>query len=261
MRSKKETILHAAEQLFRRKGYKNTSIAEIAQKAGLSVGTLYAYFSGKEKLFQAVNHPELKKFDPCSEKRKSVIVKTALNTFAEKGFSATTMDEIAELCGFSKTVLYRYFAGKEELFAAIFYDADLLAKYQEIPFETSKTNLRDYLKDTGTFFLRLFDDPDRLSLMRVVLSESSSLSRSGKIMYQNTIDKVTEKVSRRLALYADAGILVTADFKLAARSFLGMLYSFVLTDRILYPSASRFSDKQIVDFAVGLFVSGLDKGM
>jgi AcrR family transcriptional regulator len=51
---KKQRIMEAAELLFRTRRYHETTLDEIAQKAGVAKGTLYLYFSDKEDLiFQA----------------------------------------------------------------------------------------------------------------------------------------------------------------------------------------------------------------
>ena len=47
---KRELIMEAAMELFRDKGYSNTRIIDIAQKAGIGKGTVYAYFESKEDL-------------------------------------------------------------------------------------------------------------------------------------------------------------------------------------------------------------------
>ena len=48
------TILDAAAQLFRRKGYRVTSMREIAAAAGMLAGSLYYHFASKEELLVAV---------------------------------------------------------------------------------------------------------------------------------------------------------------------------------------------------------------
>jgi len=47
-------ILDAAQQLFLEKGFRSTSIDEIAERAPASKPTIYAHFPGKEALFTAV---------------------------------------------------------------------------------------------------------------------------------------------------------------------------------------------------------------
>ena len=46
-RQKKDALMHGAFDLFTTKGIANTSIAEIAEKAGVGKGTFYSYFKDK----------------------------------------------------------------------------------------------------------------------------------------------------------------------------------------------------------------------
>ena len=57
------------------------------------------------------------------ELRKDDIIKTGEKLFIEKGFSSTTMDEIAGACELAKGTLYIHFKSKEELLSAIMYKA------------------------------------------------------------------------------------------------------------------------------------------
>ena len=47
-------LLNAALDLFVEKGYAATRVEEVAQRAGVSKGTLFLYFASKEELFKAV---------------------------------------------------------------------------------------------------------------------------------------------------------------------------------------------------------------
>jgi len=49
-----EELLSAALELFVEKGFAATRTEEVAQRAGVSKGTLFIYFSSKEELFKAV---------------------------------------------------------------------------------------------------------------------------------------------------------------------------------------------------------------
>ncbi|GHO92614.1 hypothetical protein KSF_026620 [Reticulibacter mediterranei] len=50
VQSKRSAILDAARDLFTQKGYEETTIAEIAQAAGVAVGTVYLYFRNKHEI-------------------------------------------------------------------------------------------------------------------------------------------------------------------------------------------------------------------
>ena len=51
---KKSIIYNCAKELFSKKGFKDTNISEITQKAGIAVGTFYNYYPSKEKLFMDI---------------------------------------------------------------------------------------------------------------------------------------------------------------------------------------------------------------
>lgn len=51
---RRQSILSAAEILFAHNGYRRTKIEDIAEKAEVSVGTVYGYFRNKEELLVAV---------------------------------------------------------------------------------------------------------------------------------------------------------------------------------------------------------------
>ncbi len=53
------------------------------------------------------------------EKKKEIIIKTATELFARKGFHATSIQDIVAESGLSVGTIYLYFANKEEIFDAL----------------------------------------------------------------------------------------------------------------------------------------------
>jgi AcrR family transcriptional regulator len=49
--ARRTAILEKAEKIFAEKGFYNTSVAEIANASGFSIGSIYQYFEGKEHLY------------------------------------------------------------------------------------------------------------------------------------------------------------------------------------------------------------------
>ncbi len=54
-RTKRQMILDAAGDLFAKQGYENTTISDIAQAAGVAVGTVYLYFRNKHEIYTSVS--------------------------------------------------------------------------------------------------------------------------------------------------------------------------------------------------------------
>ncbi len=80
------------------------------------------------------------------EENKKSILKIAERIFTQKGYSLTTMDEIAVEAQFSKATLYQYFKSKGELFFEIIYKffEELLQKIEKV--QKMNTNAEEKLK-------------------------------------------------------------------------------------------------------------------
>ena len=250
-------IKEAAINVFSEKGYKEAKITDIAKNAGVSVGTIYSSFKGKKELFDSIDLPELENYRPGQNRKRSGILKMALSAFKENGYTATSMDQIASKCGFTKAVLYQYFESKEELFSAIFQEPGFLKDLDNLTIEYTNENLEEVLKKVGYAFMEMFEDEDRLNLTRIVIAESLRFPQLGKIMYSYGINNVAEKFSKYLIILSEKGIIQCTNPKLTARSYFGLLYSFIISGKIMNPIDKEFSVDEIIGYASQLFISSL----
>ena len=53
--ARREEILGAARRVFATRGFRGTTMADIAEEAGVALGTIYLYFVSKEDVFAALN--------------------------------------------------------------------------------------------------------------------------------------------------------------------------------------------------------------
>lgn len=58
---------------------------------------------------------------PAAERREQLL-RTAVSVFAEHGYHATSMNDVAEAAGVTKPVLYQHFSSKRELFIELLDD-------------------------------------------------------------------------------------------------------------------------------------------
>lgn len=74
--------------------------------------------------------------------KKKQILHSALKYFSEKGYYATSVQEIASDCGISKGSLYKYFQSKEELFVEVieFFQNTMFEKATEIKYSDHLNN-------------------------------------------------------------------------------------------------------------------------
>jgi TetR/AcrR family transcriptional repressor of uid operon len=117
---RREQILEAASECFRRKGFHAAGMAEIAKTAGMSPGHIYNLFTNKEDIIDAiVERDQLRLTAIADEMRATGDVRTAMLNHARRGVSDVTLPAPAAL---SQEVLAE--AGRNPKVADIVQAAD-----------------------------------------------------------------------------------------------------------------------------------------
>src|SRR5918993_5152648 len=93
-------------------GLAGLSMDQLAAAAGVSRATLYRLFGNQQHLLHELG------LQPPPTVR-SRILDTALELVGRHGLAELSMDELAAAAGVSRATLYRLFAGKDALFAAL----------------------------------------------------------------------------------------------------------------------------------------------
>ncbi|MFE7593161.1 TetR/AcrR family transcriptional regulator [Kitasatospora sp. NPDC057512] len=81
-------------------------------------------------------HERRRRLSPAE--RRAQLLSVGARLFAERPYEGVLMEEVAEQAGVSRALLYRHFASKHELFAAVYREAsaDLLARSRFDPADT-----------------------------------------------------------------------------------------------------------------------------
>jgi AcrR family transcriptional regulator len=154
--------------------------------------------------------------------RPGEILEAALSVFAEQGFAAARLTEIARRAGVSKAALYLYFETKEDLFRAVARSlaapnlsalADALEASQ-VPFAELAPALLG--RAAG-----LLSDARALSIVRMVLAESRNFPDLARIWREDVVEQVLSLVAGLIARAQVRGEVVTGDPRLLAFSLMG----------------------------------------
>ena len=182
-------LLETANNCFKKNGFKETTMRDIAREANVSPGTIYTYFKNKQELFDELNIPEYADYQPHSEKKKQEILSATLILFAEKGYDGTTMDDIATSIGTSKATIYQYFTGKEDLFSQILQNSSFNLYAKELSSdETSQLDIREKIKEIGRSYLSIGDSPERTAIFKTIIRDSSSYPELGTLYYEQGLN-------------------------------------------------------------------------
>jgi len=171
-----------------------------------------------------------------AEDRPREICAAALDVFAEKGFAAAKLEEIARRAGVSKGTLYLYFEDKEQLFRAVVRDT--IAPNVEL--------LRTALIQTGLPFaelIRLFvgkfvELTGRMpvgAVAKMVISESRNFPELAKVWHDEVVSKGIGTVTALIEMAQARGEVRPGDARLHAFTLMGPLMMGVIYRETLEP--------------------------
>jgi len=125
------------------------------------------------------------------DKKREDILRAALDVFGQKGFSATTVKDIADLAGIAPGTVYTYFQDKVDLFSSV-------SQQNWDAFHAQMTEILEGPGSTQEKAMALLrDGMDRIKelhpLMRGMYSES--LSRN---LLSDNVNRVTSLLARNL---------------------------------------------------------------
>lgn len=112
------------------------------------------------------------RFQRRKEDRPAEITEAAMQTFAEKGYAATRVEEVARRAGVSKGLLYLYFKTKEELFKAVirsFVSPTLDALIDDI--RSTELTAEQFLRGPFTDFAKFLPRSPARKLVRLLIAE------------------------------------------------------------------------------------------
>jgi AcrR family transcriptional regulator len=156
--------------------------------------------------------------------RPGEILVAALDVFAESGFAAAKLTEIARRAGVSKAALYLYFATKEDLFREVARSlaAPNLAVLAEA-LEASQIPFAEVAQALLARAAALLSDPRAISILRMVLAESRNFPDLARIWREDVVEQVISLVSRLIARAQARGEVVAGDPRLHAFTLMGPL--------------------------------------
>jgi AcrR family transcriptional regulator len=195
------------------------------------------------------------KKDVVTEFRTSGILEASRKVFAQKGFSAATVDDIAAAAGVAKGTVYLYYESKRDIyFAALKFDIEQMYSMLTDKLDTVSSP-KDKLRTLIAFKLAYFDD--NRDFFKIYYSELGNLC-----IHPGTIDSEFKTLYLQNAKVVES-ILKEGARKKVIRSVRPEQAAFaiadvirgVVTQRVLGWSKSKIS--QDVDFIFDLIWKGI----
>jgi AcrR family transcriptional regulator len=157
------------------------------------------------------------RWEPNARER---FLRAALDLFAEQGYDATTVNEIADRAGLTKTTFFRHFTDKREVIFAgqsahtqVLSDAIASAPAATAPLDTVRAAL-DALTATFTEVHREFG-----AQLRVVIAGNTELQERAAFKRAGLVGALTDGLSRRGLPAPAAGLAAEIGISAFYRAF------------------------------------------
>lgn len=155
--------------------------------------------------------------------RRSVILAAASDMFLELGYGEATIDEVIRRIGGSKRTVYRYFPGKEALFAAVIDEVvgEIVRPLPDI--DALSLGVRETLLLAAEQHMTTVLSEKHIALIRLVAAEAARFPEIGRAYYEHGPARGHAKLERYFARQHRLGTIDAPNARQAADYFWGML--------------------------------------
>jgi AcrR family transcriptional regulator len=190
------------------------------------------------------------------EVTRLAIEDAALELFMEQGYHATSMRQIADKAGLALGGIYNHFASKEDIFAAIIIDKHPYKQVLPIVLAAEGDTAEDLIRNAARALVtELGSRPELLKLLFIELVEFN-----GK-----HVSNIISEIAPKLFPMFEKMIHVRKNLRkipppILVRSFLGMFFSFYITELFIKDSVvGKLMPKNSFDLFVDIYLHGVIK--
>ena len=194
------------------------------------------------------------------EARPEEILDAALELFAEKGFSATRICDVAKKAGISKGTLYLYFDGKEAIFRAVVLEmiAPKIAREEELV-EQFQGTTAELLKQMIYDWWSAIGETKLSAIPKLIISESGNFPELADFF----VNKVVKRARNLYSKVISRGI-VNGEFKVndpdaVARLVIAPLVHLLIWQHSLKPFDDKLDVNEYIELHVNFILNGLNK--
>jgi AcrR family transcriptional regulator len=177
------------------------------------------------------------KWQRRADERPREICAAALEVFAEKGFAAAKLDEIARRAGVSKGTLYLYFKDKEDLFRAVVRSA-IAPNIEAVT--SAVSSLDAPFPELVRMFLAAFAEREaRLpigAVAKMVIGESRNFPELARVWHDEVASKAIGAIAAFIERAQERGEVRAGDPRLYAFSLMGPMVLGALWRTTLVPA-------------------------
>ncbi|MES2340087.1 MAG: TetR/AcrR family transcriptional regulator [Pseudomonadota bacterium] len=150
------------------------------------------------------------KFRRRKADRPDEIIAAAFEVFAEKGFAAARLDDIAARAGVSKGAIYLYFATKEDIFRAV-VDQGVAPNLAHIQALAGAPNFPDTLRGAVGLIAHLAGATPLGGIVKMVIGEARNFPELARVWHDRLIVPALGGLTAAIAAAQDRGEIRPGD--------------------------------------------------
>jgi TetR/AcrR family transcriptional regulator len=195
------------------------------------------------------------------EDRRRQLLRVAVESFAQNGFSGTKTKDIAAAAGVSEAILFRHFASKEDLYHAILDEKEATLGGERWFVEMNE--LADHRDDRGLFqhvgqqMIRSFRED--AAFHRLLLYASLEGHLLADLFHERFGLPMGDFLSRYIALRQKEGAFRECDPEIAVMFVIGSTIHYAMARHVLGAKNFPLAEELILDQFVDLILGGLEK--
>ncbi|HEY6400121.1 MAG TPA: TetR/AcrR family transcriptional regulator [Blastocatellia bacterium] len=169
----------------------------------------------------------------AAEDRREQIIEVAVRLFSQKGFRGATTKEIASAAGVNEAIIFRHFATKSDLYAAIIdrkaNSAGMKALWKALAEAMRQSDDRQVFETLGFHILEFHEHDD--TAMRLLLYSALEGHELAEMITRNYILKTHQQLAEYVKKRMADGVFRRVDPMMAVRGFLGMIIGHVMNKK------------------------------
>jgi len=140
-----------------------------------------------------------------SAERREVILNAALDEFAERGFQAARLDDVARRAGIAKGTIYLYFRDKETLFQELLREmlTPIIGGFEALgQADVPAKQMAEHMRDV---FVHEVFETRRKDVIRLMIAEGRRFPKLAEFYYREVLSRIFEALRTILGRAARRG--------------------------------------------------------
>jgi AcrR family transcriptional regulator len=193
--------------------------------------------------------------------RPEEIITAALAVFADRGFAATTLEDVARKAGVTKGTIYLYFENKDALFKALIRQTivPVIAKGEAIA-QAFTGSARELFERLVREYWRLVGETSLSSIPRLMIAEAGNFPQLARFYYEEVITRGHRLMEGVLERGIKAGEFKKVNLAVATKLAMAPLLHAVVARRAFSACMPEgFDVASYLDTHIELFLHGISR--